>query len=96
VCDYQFIGTRNGVIEMLIISREQTESRTTSIIQLEDNEVYNQDALLNACLHPSIPRHSSCVGNIRGYNERYEVSIKTGWEPQDDIFAEMVKEYGKA
>lgn len=81
---------------MLVISREQTESSTTSIIQLEPGEQYNQDALLNVCLHKSKPRHSCVIGNIPEYRGRYEVSIKTGYEPYDDIFVGLVKEYGRA
>ncbi len=86
----------NGVIKMLIISREQTESRTTSIIQLEEGEKYNENALLNACLHKSKPRCSSSIGNVFGHRNRYEVSIKTGYEAYDEIFAEQVKQYGRA
>lgn len=81
---------------MLIISREQTESRVTCVIQLEDGELCNQNTLLNICQHISKPRCSSSINNTPEYKGRYTVSIKTGWEPQDDIFANMVKEYGKA
>ena len=77
---------------MLIITREQTDSRTTAVIQIEDGEEYNENALLNACLHPSKPRHSSCIDNIPAYKGRYEVSIKTGYEPYDDVFAKMVEQ----
>ena len=81
---------------MLIISREQTESRATCIMQLESGEEYNENALLNACSHISIPRCSSVIGNVPEHKGRYEVSVKTGYESCDDIFAEMVNQYGKA
>jgi hypothetical protein len=81
---------------MLMISRVQTEARTTCIIQLEDHEVYNQDALVNVCSHPSKLREGWHIRNILEHEERYMVSVKTGWEPGDDVFAKMVKEYGKA
>lgn len=77
---------------MLIISREQTESRSTCIIQLEKGEEYNMDKLLNVCSHISIPRCSSVVSNLPEYKERYKVSVKTGYEPYDDVFAKMVEE----
>lgn len=81
---------------MLIISREQTESNTTCIIQLEDGESYNQDALLNVCSHRSKIRHSSYIDNFPEQRGLYKVYVQTGHEAYDNIFAEMVKEYGKA
>lgn len=81
---------------MQIISREQTKGRATCIIQLEDGEKYNESALLDICSDRSIPRCSSSVGNIPEFKGRYEVSVKTGYEAYDDIFAEMVNQYGKA
>lgn len=81
---------------MQIIYREQTEGRMTCIIQLNDNEEYNENALLNACSDSSIPRCSSSIGNIPEYKGRYEISVKTGYEPYDGTFAEMIQWYGRA
>lgn len=81
---------------MLIISREQSESRATCIIELEKDEEYNQDLMLDACSPRGLPRYSSCLGYIPEHEGRYRVTVQTGHEPYDDIFAKMVKEYGKA
>ena len=81
---------------MQIISRQQTEGSSICVIQLENDEKYNENALLNVCSHVSIPRCSSVIENIPEHKGRYEVSVKTGYETSDDIFAAMVKEYGKA
>jgi len=81
---------------MYILSREQTASRSTCVIQLEEGEKYNENSLLNVCSHISIPRCSSVVGNIPEHKGRYEVSVKTGAEPGDVIFAQMVQESWRA
>ncbi len=90
------MGYQQNEVFMQIISREQTDARSTCIIQLEDGERYNENALLNVCSHISIPRCSSSIGNIPEHKGRYEVSVKTGFEAYDDLFAEMVNQYVRA
>jgi len=80
---------------MLILSREQTTSRSTCVVQLEGDEKYNEQVLLNVCFDASIPRCSSVIDNIPRRKGRYKVSIKTAYEPYDDFFAKMYKEYGE-
>ena len=77
---------------MLIISKEQTESRTTCVVQLENSDKYNENILYNVCNVPFEKRGNRSISNIPEFPGCYEVSIKTGWEPYDDIFAKMVEE----
>ena len=79
---------------MLILEREQTDARVICTIALNGSK-YSEPKMLEACQAP-MPHHSSCIENIVGQPGVYKVSIKTGYEPQDNIFAEMVREYGKA
>ena len=81
---------------MLIRSKETTNSHVNCVIQLEDGEEYNYNAILNACSHPSVPRYSSTTGNIPKHIGRYNVSVQIGRHPYGEVFAEMVNEYGKA
>jgi hypothetical protein len=79
---------------MLVISREQTESYVTCVLQLEEGEPYNQNAMINVCSHPSIPRHASSSCNIPEHKGRYEVSIQIGHDASLADFAAECKKYG--
>lgn len=81
---------------MQIIFREENESHIKAIVKLKDDNEYSEDALLDFVSDRSVKRYSSCVGNIAKQPGCYEVSIQIGHHPYDDIFAEMVKQYGKA
>jgi len=81
---------------MHLISKEKTESQTSCVIQLEDDEMYSMPKMLNACSHISIPRHNFTIENIPEHKGRYNVSIQTGGSSETDEFAKLVTEYGKA
>lgn len=81
---------------MQIFFTEQVEAHAVCMIQLEKDEQYNNQNMIQACLE-------HCGGEYAGSsiiesfgNGLHKVSVKIDYHPHDDIFAEMVREYGKA